>query len=114
MPWRICISIGNGERHMGRPDRRALPGHVRHAGHVDEDVVLAELARSASSSKVGAHANVPNHMKARWAGRARGRSPRTLVAGQVDLAAHDNGEQLVVGKEKMLLAGCPGRAYLKE
>jgi hypothetical protein len=106
-PWRMCISIGTESETWRTGIGGIFPARLRHAGHVDEDVVFAELAGSAKLIEGLLHAEGADHMERDRKAELAADLPALFMAGQVDLAAHDHGDQLIVGG-KMLRLDAPG------
>src|SRR5690606_13778614 len=91
------------ERDMRSRIRSALPGHVGHAGHMDEDVVGSELTALGERVESGTHAEGLNDVQGNREAKLATDLPGLLVAGDVDLAAHHHRKQLVLGREVLLL-----------
>ena len=95
------------DRH-GEGDMRAgvgggLPGHVAHAGHMDEEAIRAELSGRRQRVEGRLHSERADDMQGDRQAQFAPDLPRVLVARQIDLAAHEHAEQLV-GRGEMLLA----------
>jgi hypothetical protein len=82
--------------------RRRLPRVVGHAGHVDEDVVGAEDALLRKFVEGGCHAEGRHHVQRDLQVELAPDLPHLLVALDIDLAAHDHAQKLVVGGEILL------------
>ena len=110
MPWRIAHLDRECDRDFGADILDLLPGGVRHPGHVDEQVVFADLdAFEGLAGEVGdVGADTGELIEgsgdrgcARRSGRRVGdRSSRTAGrrVPQIDLAAHDKADEIVADR----------------
>jgi hypothetical protein len=80
-----------------------LPAHVGHPGHVDEQVVGAELVGRGERIEGRAHAEAADDVRHHLQPELAPEGPGRLEARQVDLAAHGHGQELVVGAEVLRL-----------
>src|SRR5258708_19744469 len=87
-----------------------LPAHVRHPGHMDEQVVGPEPERAAVPTLAlgeqvqgGANAERREDMRRDLEPELAPDLPSFLVARKVDLAAHDHGDELVGRREPLFL-----------
>jgi hypothetical protein len=83
-----------------------LPARLGNAGHVDEQIVGAELPGRGELVERLAHPERAHHMRRDRQVELAADLPGPLVARQVDLSAHDHGDELVVGREILLLDAC--------
>src|SRR5665213_2689984 len=78
------------------------PAIFAHAGHVDEDVVRAEHTVLAHLVERRDHAEYREHVQRDWDVQLATHLPGLLPAGDIDFAAHDEADELVVGGEVLL------------
>ena len=91
---------------MGTRILSIFPAIVGHAGHMDEDVVLAEHARCAQFVERRLHPEGTDNMKGNRQIQLAPDLPGGFVTRHIYLATHDHGCQLVIGGKVLLLDAC--------
>src|SRR6185295_14805119 len=71
--------------------------------HVDEQVVGSELIRGGERVERRAHAERGQDMRRNLEAELAPDLPGRLEVRQVDLTTHDHGDELVIGREPLLL-----------
>ena len=97
------------ERDMHSRVGGRLPANLAHAGHMDEKAVRSEFSGFRQFVEGRLHSESADDMQSDRQAQFAADFPRLLIARQVDLAAHEHGEQLI-GRSKVLLADALGVA----
>src|SRR5262249_7113349 len=92
-----------GDRYAGAGVLDRLPARLGDAGHVNEQIVRAELPRGGELVERLAHPERAHDMRRDRQIELGPNLPRLLVDRPVDLPTHHHGDELIVGREMLRL-----------